>query len=241
MSIEQYAILNDIHFPFESQAYYVAIDEMRKWDNLKAIYLNGDVAEIQSLSRHPKSPKEVQLLIDELDYVNQKFDTLQNLFPGVPVYYIEGNHEYRIYRYLRDVAPSLWGMLSAPNLFKFPERPGWLFFDYGPNQLVKVGKTKDLYARHEPVSSGVNCAKQTAEKYYVSVIFGHTHVYQTYTVKKMGPAPYNVTAWSNGFMGDISNPCFNYRSPKENWQLGYMRIDCESRTGAYECRFRPFY
>lgn len=136
------------------------------------------------------------------------------------------------------MAPQLWGMLTEPKLLKFDERVGWFFHDYGPTQLVKVGLTRDLYCRHEPLAGGQFHAKATAEKSTVSLIYGHTHVFQQYTHKKFGPTPYNVTAISNGWLGDITKDCFNYRGPKDNWQSGFMRVDCDLNTGDYECRFR---
>lgn len=237
MGIATYAVLNDIHLPYEGPAYYKALDLMRLFPNLQGIYLNGDVAEIESVSSHPKSPLAQQTLLYELEYVNKKFDQLESMFKYVPVHYVCGNHEYRIYRYVRDVAPQLWGVLNTPKLLNFDRRPQFQFYDYGPNQLVKVGKCKNLYVRHEPLSGGAMHAKGTAEKSVVSLIYGHTHVYQSYTHKKFGPAPYTVTAISNGWLGDITKSCFDYRGPKDNWQLGFTRIDCDEKTGEYECKF----
>jgi hypothetical protein len=239
MGLVQYAILNDIHLPYEGVCYYTALELMQKWPNLRGIYLNGDVAEIESVSTHPKSPKAQQTLLDELSFVNQKFDTLQRIFGDLPVEYLSGNHEHRIYRYIRDVAPHLWGMVHAPKLLRMDERKNWHYTDYGPTQLVRVGQTKDLYVRHEPLAGGQLHAKGTAEKALVSIVYGHTHVYQSYTHKKFGPSPIIVTAISNGFLGDINSPCFNYRGSKDNWQNGFMRVDCDEDLGTYECRFIP--
>lgn len=235
--VSQWVVLNDIHFKHESKAYYEALKLSGKMPNLKGIILNGDVAEIESVSRHPKSPKAAQLLIDEIDYLNQKLDTLQRLFPGLPVEYICGNHEHRVYRFIRDVAPQMWGMAQFPKLLRFDERKNFRFHDYTTNQLIKVGKTRDLYARHEPLAGGQMHAKGTAEKATVSIIYGHTHVRQQFTHKKFGPKPYTVTAYSNGWLGDIKNSCFDYRGPRDNWQLGFSRIDCEEKNGDYEVRF----
>lgn len=237
MAIISYAILNDIHIPYQGKCYYTAISMMQQWPALRGIYLNGDIAEIESVSAHPKSPTAQRLLLDELDCVNKEFDNLQKLFPGIPVHYLSGNHEFRMYRFIRDMAPQLWGMLHEPKIFKFDQRPGWMFHNYGPTQLVKVGKTRDLYVRHEPIAGGATHSKGTAEKSVVSIIYGHTHVYQQYTAKKFGPNPYNVTAISNGWLGDITKPCFDYRGSKDNWQNGFTRVDCDERTGEYEARF----
>ena len=240
MSVVQYAILNDIHFPYESKNYYKAIKQMESWPDLRHIYLNGDICEIESVSTHPKSPSAQKQLLDELDYANQKFDTLQRLFKKIPVDYLCGNHEFRIFRYIRDVAPQMWGMLSEPKLFKFEQRPLWKFHDYGPSQLVKIGKAENLYCRHEPLGGGTNHASATATKSLVSIIYGHTHVYQLATHKKFGPKPITVMAISNGWLGDITKTCFDYRGSKDNWQSGFMRVDCDEHSGEFECRFQYF-
>ncbi len=237
MAEAQYAILNDIHFPHESPAYRKALALMSRWPNLKHIYLNGDIAEIESVSAHPKTPRAQKLLLAELEYTNERLDEIAKLFPGVPVTYVCGNHEHRIFRYIRDVAPEMWGLLHCPDLLGFPKRKGWKFVDYGPTQLVKVGLTSDLYCRHEPIGGGASHAKATAEKSLVSLIYGHTHVYQCYTQKKFGPIPKSVTAMANGFLGDITKECFDYRGTKDNWQLGFSRIDCDEKTGQWETRF----
>ena len=238
MGIIQCAVLNDIHFPYEGACYYKALEMMRSWPALRAIYLNGDIAEIESVSKYAKGPLAQSLLIKELDYVNQKFDQLEKMFQYIPVHYLCGNHEYRIYRYIRDIAPQLWGMLKEPKLFKFDDRPHFKYYDYGPTQLVPIFKANNLFCRHEPLAGGgMFHAKATAEKSLVSLIYGHLHVYQQYTHKKFGPNPFSVTAISNGWLGDIKSECFNYRGSKDNWHEGFTRVDIEEKSGDWEARF----
>lgn len=232
----QYGILNDIHWPYEARAYYKALELMQAWPDLRGIYLNGDCMEIESVSSHPKTPSAQKNLFAELEYGRKKFEQLESIFGDIPIDFLSGNHEYRIYRYIRDIAPQMWGMIDTPKILGFDERANCKFHDYGPTQLVKVGQTRDLYVRHEPLGGGANHAKVTAEKSTVSICYGHTHVYQSYTHKKFGPVSYNVTATSCGWLGDITKNCFDYRGSKDNWQLGFTRIDCEE-DGSYEVRF----
>jgi hypothetical protein len=237
MGIIQYAILNDIHFPYEARAFYDALDLIKGWPNLKHIYLNGDCMEVESLSSHPKHPIHNKFFNQEIEYANTKFDLIQRKFKNMPVTLIEGNHCFRYFRFIRDVAPEMWGLIQFPSLLQFEKRKNWIFIPYGPTQWVKCGNTRDLWLRHEPLVGGANHAKGTAEKSYVSVIYGHTHQVQQYTVKKSGPEPYHVTAYSGGWLGDISKPCFDYRGAKDNWMLGFTRIDCNDETNEYEVRF----
>lgn len=235
MAIVRYGILNDVHFPYEGKAYQKAIKEMSRWDNLEHIFLNGDILEIESLSRHPKGPQAMTSYRKEIDYANRKFDEIQKRFPDIPVTLIEGNHCYRFFRYLRDVAPALWGVVEQPELLRFPER-GWKFIPYGPRQWQRCGKS-NLWLRHEPLSGGVNCARQTALLSDVDVLFGHTHIYQEYEVKRHGPSPRHIRAISGGWLGDIRQPIFDYRGSKDNWRNGFSEVTCDTKTGEYEYRF----
>jgi predicted phosphodiesterase len=237
LAIVTYSVINDVHIPYQAKAYYDAIKLMKTWPNLKHIYLNGDIAEIESVSTHPKTEGAKRLLLDELDCLNSELDALAKTFPDANVTFVEGNHCSRVFRYIRDVAPEMWGLVHLPTLLKFDKRDGWLFVPYGPSQWVKCGKTHDLWIRHEPLGGGMGHAKVTAERSYVSVLYGHTHQYQQHTIKKIGPKPYHVTATSGGWLGDIKQPCFDYRGCKDNWQLGFTRIDCDESTGEYELRF----
>lgn len=233
MAIIQYAVLNDIHFPYENKpAYKRALEIIDKFPDLRGIYLNGDIAEIESCSTHPKTPTAQKLLIKELDYTNERFDQLQKLFPKIPVTLIEGNHCYRIFRFIRDVAPCMWGMLHTPKLFRFDER-GWKFAPYGPMQWVRCG-VSDLWLRHEPLA---RTAKATAVESSVNILYGHLHIYETAMHKKMGPKPYTVRATSGGWLGDIKRDCFDYRGARDNWVNGFTRIDCDEKTGEHELRF----
>lgn len=235
MGTKRYAVLNDVHFPYESKAYYKALKIISTWNDLEHIYLNGDILEVASLSTHPQGYAAERYLKKEIEYANDKFDYIQKIFQGVPVSFIEGNHCYRFFRYIRDVAPQLWGLLDNPSLMKFPER-GWKFHPYGPRQWVKCGGTK-LWLRHEPLGGGKNPATLTAEKSYVDVLFGHTHTHQMGVSKKQGPRPYLVRAYSGGFLGDINSSNFDYRGCKDNWVTGFNEVIGESNSQDYEYRF----
>lgn len=232
----KYVILNDIHFPFEDKARYKTAVNIMKRIEPHHIYLNGDIGEFLAVSSHPKHPADKMPFCVEVEYINKKFDELQYLFSDVPTTLICGNHCYRFFRYIRDLAPQMWGLIDCPLLFKFPDRPYWKFVDYGPDQWVRCGKA-NLYLRHEPLSGGMNSAKGTAENSYVDVAFGHTHTYQVYSHQKMGPRPYITKAYSLGWLGDKSKNVFDYRGPKDRWVTGMTVVECDPTTGEYVLEF----
>lgn len=237
--IVQYAILNDVHFPFENKsAYAVALKILQSLPALGGIYLNGDIGEFQGVSAWPVHPTEKNInLFAELTYLNNKFDELQNLFPEVPVTYICGNHEYRLFRFIRDLAPQLWGVMpDCPTLLKFEQRPRWKFVDYSVSQIERCGKS-NLYLRHEPLVGGANHSKGTAVKASVDIAYGHTHTYQTNMHRKFGPKPYDTKAYSLGFLGDRTRKVFDYRGSKDDWIEGMTVVDCETKSGDYSLEF----
>jgi predicted phosphodiesterase len=236
MGIEVYAILNDVHLPYEERTRYkVALNIIKRQRNLKHIFLNGDIAEFAAISTYAKHPGESPRFNDEIHYINKKFDEIETEFADIPVSLIEGNHCYRLFRYIRDLAPQMWGLVDCPSLFRFPERR-WKFHLYGPEQLVKCGAS-NLYLRHEPLGGGMNHAKATAEKSYVDIAYGHTHMYQSYAHRKFGPRPFITRAYSLGYLGDRNRAIFDYRGSKDNWIEGMTLVECDTKTGDYTLDF----
>lgn len=234
--IERYAILNDIHFPFEDRTRYPLALKIMRSQKLNHIYLNGDIGEFQGVSSWPMHPGDKTDFCTELKYLNKKFDELMEMFPGVPVTYLCGNHEYRFFRYIRDIAPAMWGTMDCPKLLEFDRRPLWKFVDYGPDQLARCGKS-NLYLRHEPLCGGKNPATGTAESSYIDIGFGHTHRYSTYSHKKFGVPRITNTAYSLGWMGDKSRHVFDYRGAKDAWVLGFTIVEADPDGGQYTLEF----
>lgn len=236
MALKRAGIINDVHMPFEDKArYQVAINIFKKM-KIDHLYLNGDILEFGGVSTHPKHPADHVPFCHEIVYANEKFDQLTQDFADVPVTFLEGNHCYRFFRYIRDIAPQMWGLIDCPSILKFPDRPRWKFVPYGPTQLVKVGAS-NLYLRHEPLSMGANPARGTAEASYIDIGFGHCHRYQTYTHKKFGPIPITNTAYSLGWLGDKSRPVFDYRGAKDTWVEGCTVVEWDDNTGQYSLEF----
>ena len=108
-SLIKIAVLSDIHFPFQDNPALEAVLEDCKKEKVDAFFINGDMLDFFSLSFHEKDPREVDLAL-ELEMGQNFFKMLKTKFPKAQVYYIPGNHEYRLERYLRIKAPELLGM-----------------------------------------------------------------------------------------------------------------------------------
>jgi predicted phosphodiesterase len=85
------------------------------------IALNGDVLDLYDLSRFPKDPTTPRNVQGEINFVvNGIFKPLRELCPNSQIDFIEGNHEWRLVKYLMDQAPGMAGLecLEFGNLFR---------------------------------------------------------------------------------------------------------------------------
>lgn len=237
MSLKTYAILNDIHIPYQTKDLDLVLKILRDIPSLSRIYLNGDIGELESVSSHLRSPSGISSLKKEAKYINFWLDRLQSFFPRTEIVMIQGNHEYRLDRYLWRNAPALDGIegLTIKGLLKLRER-GIRHVEYGPKQLEQCGRA-NLWLRHEPCSGGQNPAANTAKRFSCDIAFGHTHIYQQYSYKLKGPTDRIVTATSLGFLGNIDSDIFNYRGSKDMWVNGFGLVQCEEDSGKYRLDF----
>jgi hypothetical protein len=181
---------------------------------LDEIVLLGDLADYYEVSTHDKLPQCIgmrQKLEDEVYEVNKFLDYIEKF--KVKIKWLEGNHLFRLKKYLIKNAPALFDTISNEGLFKLDERELIEFVPFGRGQLCNVLNTK-LYARHQPFSQGVNCAMATIQKKSISLIFGHTHRVQT-VIRKRGDKSF-ISAYSCGCLIDFESPVFSY-ADTDDW------------------------
>ena len=215
-------IIPDTHIPFHDTKAYALMLKVAQDYKPHEIVILGDFADFYSVSSHSKDPSVLSLLVDEVESVNSALDELDMLFPRAKKVFIEGNHEYRLERYLVDKAPALFGVTDLNYLFNLHGRPNWSLIPYGPSQSYSVGGGK-LTARHEPPKGSIlNIAKEAG----CSIVFGHVHrKLEAHHVSLEGV---NRIAICPGWLGDKrQKKIFGYVKNHHQWQLGFMLVDVE--------------
>jgi predicted phosphodiesterase len=180
-SLKKVLILSDIHFPYHDNKAITAALKFGKDENIDAIFINGDLMDFYQLSFHEKDPR-LTSIPDELDMAREFFKSLHSHFPKALIYYIPGNHEYRLERYLRIKAPELLDMTE----FKL-------------DVILKCGELKVNYIAHGTKcyfgkllvehgdkmkgAGGVNPARTLSLRLKRHAICGHFHRTQENTSK----------------------------------------------------------
>lgn len=239
----------DTHVPYENRtAYSLALQVGRDLGSyLDEIVFLGDFADFYSINGHgAKNPGLVGLLLREVECVNERFDEFDRLFPQTKKVFLEGNHEYRLQRYLVQRAPELFGLTDVPTLFKLRERFNWSFIPYDKRQKYQVLGSK-LWARHKPPGAS---PKAVAAKVMGSLIYGHTHrMEETQVVSIDGQV---CRIFGAGWLGDSNAGVFDYIDNHDQWCLGFsvchafpdgsffnqlIPIIKNHQTGKYQCFF----
>lgn len=172
-SIKKVLLMGDLHIPFhDNKAIQAAIDYGKK-ENVDCIYLNGDIADFYQCSFHEKDPRKVSIS-EELEATREFFAYLRNEFPKAIIYYIPGNHELRLERYLHVKAPELLNIdeFRLDVLLKVAEY-NIIFIPHGSK--VYFGKLLVEHGDKLRGSGGVNPARTLSLKLKRHSICGHFH------------------------------------------------------------------
>jgi hypothetical protein len=127
------------------------------------IILGGDFMDFGKISFWKDDPNRMEFQ-DEINIGRTKLKELKKQFPRVPVDYIEGNHEARLWRYVVDKCPDLRRWNTVEKLLDLNQRQiryisniGLMCGGYEP---YKIGKLYVLHGHEKKVSFGaINLAK----------------------------------------------------------------------------------
>lgn len=206
------------HIPYADQrAYDLMLDVAKDVNDLAEIVILGDYADFYAVNSHGKHPQFNHVLASEVTQVRKELERLCKLFPNTKKVFIQGNHEYRLERYIYDKCPELFGIADTRSILKLDEL-GYEFVEYGPNQKYSVLGSK-LYARHEPIGGGAHAAFGTVAKAGCSIIYGHVHKIQQYRSVFIDGADH--MAASVGWLGNKNHPVMQYVKSHPQWQLGF--------------------
>lgn len=223
-------IIPDCHIPFESTNFDLMLQIARTLP-LSEIVILGDFLDLYGLSfydHHPEMGDVATLYDREIECGNVRLDELDELAvkcradgaPRVKKIYLEGNHEYRLKKFLNKNARALANRIKIPDELRLADRGGWKWIPFTKVQshdVLGVG----LYARHCPPAGGSleNSAKQAG----TSCIYGHTHAFGigTFSEKLTGTTRLAINA---GWLGDDTEMVFDYVQGRPNWTQGFVFV-----------------
>ena len=219
-SIEQWIIVPDCHIPYHDKRAYDMMVGIAQQEKIKNVCVLGDYADFYAVNGHGKSPDKENLLIREVKEVNRRLRELESTFTGEKIF-LQGNHEFRLERYIASKAPELFGVVDTKSILQLDK---WEYHSYRPTQLAQIGNSK-LYARHTPLSGGVLPAHGSVVKSGCSIVFGHIHRDQhSHVVMANGDAHIGISV---GWLGDKDDEVYDYVGGHHQWTLGFGVVTVE--------------
>jgi predicted phosphodiesterase len=101
------AAISDLHFPYHDRMALTRVLSFLAEQQPEIVILNGDICDFYQISKFDKNPKRADSLQSDIDMARSFLAELRRLLPHASIYFNEGNHEFRMTRYLWADAPAL--------------------------------------------------------------------------------------------------------------------------------------
>ncbi len=177
------------------------------------IVVLGDFADMYCVSAHDRSPNRRHNLEYEVADTNKGLDDLDAL-GARKKYFVAGNHEDRLERYLMTKAPELFNMVTIPDLLRLKKR-GWHYTPY--KQSLQIGH---MNFTHDVGNAGPYAHIKAQAVFEGNVVIGHTH--RAATVYAGNAKGESHVGASFGWLGDVDDVDYMHRvQAMRNWQLGF--------------------
>jgi predicted phosphodiesterase len=174
------AMVGDLHAPKHHQGFLSAFVAWLADVKPDVLVLAGDILELESMSSYMGGGLEY--LEDDVWVGNWLLDRFEEASPGMETFYLEGNHETRLQRWLSSHAPQLIGVTDIPSKLRLEER-GVRWVEEG-HQPLDVGGLRVIHGHQDMRGWGtIHAAKKMAEKHGVpgrTVVSFHTHKHQVF-------------------------------------------------------------
>jgi len=220
-------ILNDTHFPYQINEKIEKAINKGKEAKINTILLNGDIVDLHKASFHEQNPK-ARSIKEELESVRIFLDYLKENFPGVKIYYKEGNHEARMKRYLSVKAVELYDMeeYQLPILLRLGEKG----IEWIPNQqLMRLGKLYIFHGNELKGGGGIDPARTIYLKTGVNAIAGDKHKTKTFVRSLLSNEV--IQTFSIGCLCEL-NPA--YLPYCNDWNHGAAIVSILDNEGNFE-------
>lgn len=214
--------LSDLHAPYQDKETMKTVYKFLEYIMPDAIVLGGDIIDFYAVSKFDKDPRRAFKLQEEINEGKKILNKIRSICPNSKIYYLEGNHEERMGKYLKK-HPELYGLdaLKIESLLGLEE----LDIEYQRELLLK----DELLLKHGNYVYKFNANKELDSE-GISGVSGHKHATQSmsYTGRNGTLSWYSV-----GHLSDIEQ--IDWLRGTANWQQGLGLIYFDNRGFQVYC------
>jgi hypothetical protein len=227
-------VANDFQIPLHDEKALALFKLFLRREKLDWLVLNGDFQDFWEISSFDLTPRTGKAFLEEITIGKKILKSFRRMLPRARITWIEGNHEFRLRKYLIKNAKELYGLpgLSVPELFDLKD----LKIEYAPcdamasrftDSFIRVG---NLYVGHWDfvATDGGYAAKRLVEDKGVSVLQGHTQRFGAHARTTVGG---RVLLGIENFSMCVRKASY---ASYPNWQQGFSVIYLEPKSGRFQ-------
>ncbi len=213
-------VLGDVHLPMHDKGTIEAAVKEAKDKKVSVVLLNGDIMDMFGITPFFRPPSDDRF-VDEVECGKQFLTWMRSQLPHARFVYREGNHEFRLKRFIAEKAPELYDLpcLSLGSLLEF-DKHGIEWID--EKRKVLLGKLITLHGHEFRKGEGINPARLAFLRATASVLVGHHHRTSEHHQRALDERHHAV--WSVGCACYI-HPDYD---PYNQWNHGYAMVDVAS-------------
>ena len=219
---ERFLLVPDVHIPYyNKEALSIAL-KYGVDHGADTVVLAGDFMDFYACSFWSTDPRQRDFK-GEIEMGRRVLDVIRDTFKDANIYYLEGNHEFRLVRYMLTKAPEIFDeeMHGLASIMKLDEYDIQLINEKRP---MTIGNMSIIHG-HEfwsRVYSPVNPAKGFHNKSMANVIGAHYHQTSEHITTNIKQKL--IGAWSLGCLCDL-HPDY---SPINQWNHGFGFVEKQS-------------
>lgn len=175
--IEAWIVIPDMQVPYHDKRSLKAVEKFmaaHKWDGYINLGDFMDFDQISSFNANKMKLIEGRRILKDYDIGNEILDRHQAIIrkknPDAEFVLLEGNHEFRIERYL-EVNPQFTGMVEVETALRLKERGFKWVRCWEKGDIFKKGKASFTHGQY---TSKYHAAKMV-DTYGDNIFYGHTH------------------------------------------------------------------
>lgn len=223
--------VGDIHAPYHSRPALALACKFAAEYKPDILVQLGDLVDGYSVSRHPKDPRMKLDFGWEIDVANDVLTQLTDAAKAKVVYWIGGNHDEYVERYVHNHAPAISSMTSIEQMLRLKQR-GVKFCRW--HDYLRLGK---VFLTHGMTHTGAMAHVQSAKEFGASLVIGHTHrLAVSYWSDALGK--HHVAAMA-GCLADFKHAAYAHKAVRNSWMHGLLTGDLAD-DGTMHIRAHPF-
>ena len=213
MEVQRDIIIPDVHAPYhDKRAVNLILDHVIPAFDWHGIRVLGDFYDCYPVSFHRKDPLRESSFKKEMDKARILLWRFEDAAEWEEMTFLEGNHEWRLPRYLADKAPELYEWFMANDPFDLKD---WDVTPY--QQDTKIGR---INYTHDVGIAGKHALGRSLEAYQDNMVMGHIHR-MDYKVAASATGVPHVGACF-GWLGDIKKVDYMHSmKARSQWTLGF--------------------